>query len=304
MSYLSNMIYGNGCKRKVEIPKSSRDLEELCEFISTDYLTRDIYVDAMNKKRALKVGREFLDKYFTLHNLWQVDHDAIKRRIGNGTITISDLLAAEKECERYIHPFSLKVVYSNKYDIFQGELKARTYTKELGDITRAQPSFIKIDLCSKATIVTPPVYVHELTHSQLQSNLGSVRYYKNIELLPYFLELVCAHDMGEHDYILKILEKFLSNEIVKYRNEITNHENGTYRMTRDQLVETGKYLSSTISALNLFIMYYNGSPSTKKYILQEIQKIFDGLQDLEEFTKKICITDKIDNKVLQKHLVR
>ena len=98
MTYLSNMIYGNGCKRKVEIPKSSRELEELCEFISTDYLTRDIYVDAMNKKRALKVGREFLDKYFTLHNLWQVDHDAIKRRIGNGTITISDLLAAEKEC--------------------------------------------------------------------------------------------------------------------------------------------------------------------------------------------------------------
>ncbi len=304
MSYLSNMIYGNGCKRKVEIPKSSRELEELCEFISTDYLTRDIYVDAMNKKRALKVGREFLDKYFTLHNLWQVDHDAIKRRIGKGTITISDLLAAEKECERYIHPFSLKVVYSNKYDIFQGELKARTYTKELGDITRAQPSFIKIDLCSKATIVTPPVYVHELTHSQLQSNLGSVRYYKNIELLPYFLELVCAHDMGEHDYILKILEKFLSNEIVKYRNEITNHENGTYRMTREQLVETGKYLSSTISALNLFIMYYNGSPSTKKYILQEIQKIFDGLQDLEEFTKRLYITDTIDNKVLQKHLVR
>lgn len=304
MSHLSDMIYGNGCKKKTECPKSSKELEELCDFISTDYLTRNIYVDPMNKKRSIKVGRDFLDRYFTLHELWHVDHDEMTRKIGKDPITIARLLEVEKECERYIHPFTLKVVFSNKYDIFEGELKARSYTKEFGNIARAQSSFNKIDLSSRVTIVTPPVYVHEITHSQLQSNLGSVRYYKNIELLPFFLELVCSYDMGEHDYILKIVEKFLANEIVKYRNEIINHETGAYKMTREELVETGKYLCSTISALNLFIRYYQGSPSTKKYILTEIQKIFDGLQDLEEFTKRFGVTDQINNKVLQRHFIR
>ena len=308
MSYTSQMIYANGCKRKVEYPKSSPELDELCTFASDKVLKgENIFVQPMNKKRALRIGRQFFDRYFRVHDLWQVDHDVIKKLLGEPPYTVQQLLDAEKLVERYISPFALKIVFTKKLDIFEGELIAKTYTKELDDndeIARAQAAFLKIKLSSRATIVTSPVYVHELTHSQLQSRLGSVRNYKNIELLPFFLELVCANEMTNDEYVLRIIEKFYCNEIIKYRNELMHHEDGSYKMNRDQLLSTGKYLSSTISALNLFIEYYQGSPSTKKNILQEIQKIFDGLQDLEEFTKRIGVSDTIDNRALQKHLIR
>jgi hypothetical protein len=300
------MIYGNGCKRKVEYPKSSPELDELATFISEDLLSgQDIYVNPMNKKVAIRVGRQFFYRHFKLHDIWQVDHDAIKKIIGEPPYTVQQLLDAEKECERYIHPFTLKIVFKRNMGLFDGELLAKTYTKELEEgIARAQASFLKVNLSSKVTFVTPPVYVHEITHSQLQSRLGSVRYYKNIEFLPLFLELVCSNEMTNDEYVLHIMEKFLANEIIKYRNELMHHEDGSYRMDRDQLLSTGKYLSSTISAFNLFVEYYQGTTAEKKYILQEIQKIFDGLQDLEEFTKRIGISDTINNRILQKHLIR
>ena len=298
LDFTRNMIYANGCKRRLYFPELNQELLDLTNFITTEYLKENIYVDAMNKKHALRVGQIFLASNFKLHNLWQLDPSKIlEESKDTGTITIGRLLELEKESEKYIHPFSLKVLFSNKYDIFEGELLARTYMKELGGITRAHPSFLKIHLSSKATIVTPSIYVHELTHSQLQSNLGSVRYYKNIEL-------VCSYETDESEYTLKMIEKFLCNEITRFTKELMFHQNGLHKLTADQLIETGKYLSSIISALNFFLIYYNYNETTKKEILLEIQKIFDAKKDLEEVLNRFGINDELNNEKLIKHLTR
>ena len=308
MSYLGNAITANGCKRKTEVPHNSQELEDLCHSISEKYFTEErIFLQPINKKAALREGRIFLSRHFRLHKIWQFDNSRIVSLAKKGPITIGDLIKEENQSSRYIHPFDLKVVFNKKYDLFDGKLIAKSFLKEYGDeaeIVRDQASFMKIGLSSKVTVVTPPVYAHEITHSQLQSMLGSVRYYKNIELLPFFIELLCAYEMSDSEQILKFIETFYANEIVRYYKELKCFEAGIIKESREDLVDLGKYLSSTLSAINFFIEYYKTSPAGKKYILQEIQKIFDGVQDLEELTKKLGVTDRIDEPRIIKHLTR
>ena len=61
--------------------------------------------------------------------------------------------------------------------------------------------------------------------------------------------------------------------------------------------------NSTIKALKLFILYYNGSPLMRLDMLNRVQKIFDGDMYLEELLDYYGINAKVEKDIV-KHLTR
>lgn len=294
----------NGCKKKIEYPTYTEELGNLSKTISKEYLQSTIYVEPMNRKQAIREGKLFLARHFTLHPVWILDPKKVHEQIPPGGVNLKRLFEIEREVEKYVHPFDLKVLFSNKYGIFGGEVKSRTFLREWYDTCKYCASIKGIHLSSRNTIVTPAVYVHEVTHTQVQNVPGSVRYIKNLELLSYFLELVCAYEQDPSEHTLKLVEKYLANELIQFTYELDYHRTGAYVMNESELLSTGKYLNSTLGALYLFMTYYYGSINTKKEILRQVQQLFDGNRDLEEILKQYDIKGDIDTPRLMKHFKR
>lgn len=93
-----------------------------------------------------------------------------------------------------------------------------------------------------------------------------------------------------HDYVrLKSLVKQFKNIIVSKILPI--------KINYD-LIDYNIFVTSTITAYKLFDLYANGTLKQKKYIIQNIQNIFDGNMQLEEFLNELNIN--FDNKVKRK----
>ena len=302
-----DVAFANGCLDVLTLPKLEQSHIDLRDELMSVYDEETSYLIMVKRKNALRQCRASLSKFLKMHKVFQMDKKRLYSflhgiDLNENELEVDDLLKIYDEINgfsRYIDPFDLKVCFCKKSGLIEGELISSFYdTVRNGEIV-TDISFDKINMSSICTIVTPCVYAHELTHTQLQSNRGIVKYYENLECLSYFVQLVVGLDLSEDEDTLRMMEKFIKVELIRL---ITGIEKNMAK-NDDDLYDTGKYLNSTLKALKLFILYYNGSKLMRLDMLNRVQKIFDGDMYLEELLDYYGINAKVEKDIV-KHLTR
>lgn len=143
---------------------------------------------------------------------------------------------------------------------------------------------------------TSSSYVHEITHTQVDSLKGSLEEYYNVEVLSIFNELFHASILDKDEKILRLNDSRRIYEMSITAQELRKNFDGKNNMDRNELLDCCKYLISDLKAYDLFITFYNANNSVKNDILDDVQSVFDGIITVEELLAKYDVTlDSIED---------
>lgn len=279
MKELSNdeEIVRKGLNEKPDIINPSDNLiETLKSYEKFRIAQKDYAVHSMKIENALYDAKKFLLYYFKLHKV--------------NTLSIHKLLNHQIHFVRKIDPLKLPINLIQSNDVFSGSVT------EMFPVGNKPIIFYEINLNSQITEQTPLSYVHEITHTQLDSLKGSIKEYYNTEVLSVFNELFLAAILDKDERMLRLNDSRRIYEMSTTAQELRNYFDGKIKMNRDELLNCCKYLISDLKAYNLFVTFYNANDSIKNEILDDIQSIFDGFITLEEVLAKYDITlDSVEN---------
>lgn len=273
-------IIRRGYKEIPDIIIPSSGLMKVIDEISYySSITEKFIIKRLSKEIAVGNSKSFFSDFFNLHDVLVAtpvcDGSSVLRVIANS-------------------PFSIPIVEEHTKSIFGGSV-IEFFPDDLN-----KTLFKGIVLGIPYTEQTSVSYVHEITHTELDSLPGIVSDYYNSEVLSIFLELLYAYSSNEN--LLRVND---SNRILELINMLETVLTPS-KENHDTLLEGSKYICSTLKAFALFIKYYYGSSNLKKEILTRIQNVFDGDLQLEEMLSKYDITyeSSQDEKSLKKYFNR
>ena len=266
--------------------------------IKTDKKNKIVYFNDIKKEKVIKKSRSYLNKYFNIHDVGYLNNFLLLRKIGEQA-NINDIATTYNDACIEMSPFDLPINYvedSSNHASLQISTPSK-YNKEL--LKDLNIYFLGINLSYNITDKLIPIYIHEIVHTQLESNKGIVTDIKNREVLSIFIELLYTyqHNKNKYEYFLnQRLNELMSNfnRVCKYIFQ--NKEKDTC------YVIILSYLVSTIKALKLLDTYLNSNKLVKKEIMKSIQNVFDADNSLEEFLDEyeIDYDNSLDSKVLSR----
>ena len=246
-----------------------------------------VRVNRMQLTDALFDSKIFLNRYFKLHKVPYLAH-------------IIKIGSKEIYPVKMIDPYNLPIVL-NETDVITDGYIAKTFTNNKFH----RVAFRDIHLSECTTELTSGTYCHEITHSQLEALPGSIRHSYNAEVLSIFMELFHAYVLGDDEKILSFHDAKLSNEINVLTANLYEASSDAIASDYFEFLEDGKYIASSVKALQLFSIFYYGSKSVKLAIIRDIQKVFDGQICVEELLTKYEVTyKKPDYPQILKYLKR
>ncbi len=251
------------------------------------------------KKRDLfKKAKCFYASKLLLHDVGFMSNRMLTRLIRKNNISsIDELVSIYNASAAYVSPYKIPVEFSRQR-VFSGTLETQIVVFENHEVfsellPKLSVFFNKIFLAKKPTDIGVCCYVHELMHSQLQSQKGIVDNYYDSEVFSIFFELLCAYE--NHDYYLyalvaRINKIFLSfNNMYLYQTDQKDKiEKPNYELY--DFCNDGKYLISTLKAFSLLDKYINGSYGDKKNILLRMQSVIDGVVHSSSFLENMDVT--------------
>ncbi len=256
---------------KIFIPNDK--LIETCDKLqSLKIATTEYEVSQMRFQDALYDAKKFLDYYFKLHRV----PSYLYKKIGDKYFHIV--------LKR--HPYKLPIVpCEENSSVFDGSVIEYVHTRKKYNVV-----FGGITLNKEVTECTSATYVHEITHTQLDSVKKSISQYYNAEVLSMFNELFHYMCLGSDERLLRLYDSRRIFEINILLDNLMNYKTSNKSQKRDELLEDSKYAISILKAYNLFITFYNGNEKLRNEILDDVQCIFDGYLTLEEMLKKYEVT--------------
>ena len=275
-------IHGHNPLEGIIIPtKEEIDFATLIEDL--DIPSRSFYLGPYNKHKAIKEAQDFFNRHFTLHkipykNELRCDIDRFL------LIHLPGIKIPLKvhNIARNIHPFNLPIRYTGEELTSCMVVENVTYLATEYFIDNMKVSFKEIILPPTITELTSSSYVHEITHTQLAHIKGIIKNYYNSEVLSIFLEILSIYESPLVDQLLPLQDAIRLTELYEELYQLEEHNKGVKEYPREDLIDASKYSESIIKAYGLFVEYYYGTPSLRKYILNSIQNIFNGNLVLEE----------------------
>lgn len=258
------------------INPSDKLIETLKLYDSLPIAQKNYGIHQMSINDALYDAQTFLLYYYKLRKV--------------PTVNIYKLLGHQVHIGKSINPLKLPINLINRDDIFSGSVTEV--------ITNRDPHIIfrEINLNSQITEQTSSSYIHEVTHTQIDSLKGSIQEYYNLEIISIFNELFHASILGSDERILRLNDSRRINEMYVTAEELRDYHNGKSPMNRDELLDCCKYLISDLKAYQLFAIFYSASDAIKNELLDNIQSIFDGYMTVEELLNKYEITlESVEN---------
>lgn len=231
---------------------------------------KDYGVHSMKIEDAIYDAKNFLHYYYKLHKV--------------NTICIYKLLNYQIHLGRKIDPLKLPINLIKSNDIFSASL-TEIFPKDNDPII-----FYEVNLNKQSTEQTSTSYVHEITHTQVDSLKGSLEEYYNFEVLSIFNELFHASILDKDERILRLNDSRRIYEMSITAQELRKNFEGKNNMDRNKLLDCCKYLISDLKAYDLFVTFYNANNSVKNEILDDVQSVFDGLITVEELLAKYDVT--------------
>lgn len=268
---------------------------------------KNIENDELSKKEVLKLAKEFIETHLCLHDIPYLTEEQsriISSQFSPGGLILPDKL--DELCEelkngaRMISPLELPITYLDGHSMF-GQLKKSIIIIPDNEFSKKeQVSFEKVILGDNITRLTPATYLHEITHTQLESIKGSTLNYHNKEILPILIEKIVALELDPTEQLLRKSELMRFRDLLEKISNLYSPDN----LTRTELLEESVYVTSTLKAQNLFDKYLYGDKKTKEEMLSQIQSIFDGYETVEEFLEKndVTLENSTDIKMIKSHL--
>lgn len=282
-------IIRRGYKKNPKIYTPSNKMLELVRTLEElDIAKKEYGVYRMTLEDSLYDAKSFLNYYYKLHKIPYLFY----KKIFNHPVPF---IIKRK-------PYNLPLVKSSSDElVFDGSV-----IEEITRTSNPRVLFKGIELNSEITECTSATYVHEITHTQLDSVKGSIRNYYNAEVLSMFNELFHYMVLGGEERLLRLNDSRRICELNLILEDLTEYKNGTSKKDRDNLLEDSKYAVSIIKAYNLFITFFYANENIRNEILDDIQCIFDGYLTLEEMLAKYEVTleSSQDEKRLLKYFNR
>lgn len=251
--------------------------DSLCETLN-NLSTLDINniskkVRQMSLQDVFRDTKYFLDYNYRLHKVPYVKYYKVGKLL--------------MQMVKNISPYKLPLIGIETEDFLVGSI-----IEEYQVDKENQPYvlFRGIELTKKTNEQSSATYVHEITHSQIDSIQGSIKNFYNMEVICLFNELYHSAVLDSNEERLKFNDARRIFEMKTIASELSSHEKGITILPRDTLLEDCKYLISDLKAYNLFITFYYGNNKIKCEILDCIQAIFDGYMTVEELLDKFDIT--------------
>jgi len=273
---------------------SEKDLLEL----------KPITIDEM-KKTAVK----FYEKYFDLHDIFFAPLENTKVIMSDVQTGKIDELQAYKqyyELSREISPFELPIVLK-KGDSMIGEVIKPLILLPKEFIPKEIMGFVPfsdIHLGDEITTLSVPTYIHEIAHTQQESNPGYAKSYFNKEVISIFLEKLSAYENDPTGNLLKVSERRRFMHI-KTSIDSLKIDDKMHILTEEERLDCAMYIQSTLLAEKMFDMYLQEKKVKKreKYIY-DIQDVFDGKQTVEDILEKrnITINQGKDLSLIKRHI--
>lgn len=199
---------------------------------------------------------------------------------------IQNLLEGIKEYCALVSPFDIPVT-TKTASPFYGELTKRLFPyKDEPGASEIPIIYTGISLGYPYSRISPPVYSHEVTHTQVFSNKNSLESANYIEALSIFVEKLCAFNQSLSAF--REMEKRRCYALFTSLNKL---KNGNASLS-DYI-----YISSTLIAEKMFNNYVYSSPNDKAEIISSIQNVFDGKLTVGQILTKLgVIPDAYQNE--------
>lgn len=300
-----NEIKMHGYEKMPDMLKPDSKILETIDNIASLNLEKKKYIlNHSSKKVILTNTKRFMQSHFKLHKIPY--KNSIMSKIDYYTLLkINDIekcLNLYNKLKIDINPFSLPVHFSSSNISECMVVENATFIQDDYFLKNINISYRSIILPPSVTEITESSYVHEITHTQLTHVKGIIKEYYNSEILSIFLELLNLLETPNSKRLLPLGDAI---RMIELQNDILILNNPN-NYQQDDLLEASKYAASISKAYGLFLEYYYGTVTTKKYILSRIQNIFDGNLQLENLLEEFNLTFEncLSDKRLIKYLTR
>lgn len=268
---------------------------------------RKYYLNPSTTQEVLQNSKAFFNRNFKLHKVpYKGD---IRSKLDKYILKYIPGIEAPLKIHnisRYIDPFKIPVRFTSS-SLTECMVVENVTCIQIDEfLNRMQISFKEIILPPQITELTESSYVHELTHTQLAHQRGVIKNYYNSEVPSIFMELLNVYESNKSNTLLPLQDAVRLTELYDTLYRLESHSKGVTNEPYEDLIDATKYSESIFKAYNLFVEYYYGSNSLRKYILTSIQNILDGNLQLEELLDEFEITihSSIDNPKLTRYFLR
>ncbi len=260
-------------------------LNSMEKLFNLEYNKKKNQVSRLKISDALFYSEKFLTAYYKLHKVRYIQKSNSSKKI---------------YIEQEISPLQLPIFLKSSDDLFNGELLIHIPKNQEYPLM-----FQGIILNKQITELTSGSYVHEITHSQLDSVKESIRYYQNSEILSIFNELLHDYLLDKNERILRVQDSRRIYEIFTCAQELFQYHKEKIHKSRRDLLEDTLYVSSGVKAYHLFSLFYFGNDAVKYHIINAIQQIFDGKLTVEDLLDEYEIKlNNISIKKMEKYFTR
>lgn len=271
------------------IIKYDENLRDINKILKKTICLSPSYFDQMRITQAIKKSKSFYQQIgleiSKIKFVKEKTMDEIQRK--QHDLSDKELVSLISSKTKQISPFDLPIkIDGTEY----------SYNKIIETIVNPNNSELLYDMdiiynaiaVSKVTTLSTYTYTREIAKTQLPKE--SVEQYANQEVLPIFLELLCAYKNDPKGETLKYL---LNDELIKLYESIYQldnyYNNPNNYLNKYKAVEYTKKIVSIINALNLFIYYCQTTNREKKDIISIINIIFKGKVQLEDLLSSLSI---------------
>lgn len=273
----------------------NNDLIEIYKLISST--DSDTYYGNVCSKLedVILHAKQFFNNHYRIHNVPFFSKKRVNELSSEASAILQDGDIEEmfdyidkiEEEKQIVSPFELELEMGNYDSMFNGCLTIELMGIPRSDFLRDTfIAFSNIFIDSDIGDLSVPVYIHELTHSQIESVKGSCLNYQNCEVISIFNEKLAALELDPTGNLLKEIEKR------RYKALSKNIHTLMFPEEHDafEIFKSSYYISSTLKATHLFDKYQRGNQSIRKEIISGIQKVFDGVMTVEDLLDDNNIT--------------
>ena len=261
-------------------------IQELYPFLRNLPENENVRELQINSKQMFADANAFISRHnLHLHAINLVDAESMQKTL-QGIRSVEDALEKINGLIVSASPLQIPITWTPEHTMAGEIQKPIALINDDTYLREAPICFSAIALGSNLTKISPATYIHELTHSQLESQKGIVSDYHDKEVLSIFMEKVVAKEQDPKAFAISDrmrLRALLENMILWYMNK------DTHKMIA---VDQETYVISILKAYNLYDLYNTSSDSIKKEILINIQKIFNGELTLDDFLRKYHISEE------------
>lgn len=259
--------------------------------------------NTITKEKMVENSKKFISVNFKMHDVPYMEIERAKK-IGTEFDKNQDLEWLLKSLEEEMHlvsPYDLPIKFTSGHSMVGRIFKPIIIIPNDDYLKRAKITFEEITLGDNITDLSSATYIHELTHTQLESVRGSFKNYHHKELISILLEKIAAYELEKSGKLLEKSEQMRFRDLLEHI--ATLNDSSSY--SRTDLVEASVYVTSILKAQNLFDKYLESNEEEKQKMIAKIQNIWDGILTVEELLDiyDVTLVNSCDSKIIKKHLV-